>query len=112
VGIRSGRILQRYLRLGVARFGDRTLSIDPIQALFWSAVINGFVAVPIVAGMMVVASRRDHIGRFTVSTSVRARRNSSRHDAAMLGANETLDADLTHIRQQNNKLMKLLKAKL
>jgi hypothetical protein len=29
----------------------------------------------------------------------------------MLDANETLDADLTHIRQQNDKLMKLLKAK-
>jgi Mn2+/Fe2+ NRAMP family transporter len=54
------------------------LSIDPIQALFWSAVINGFVAVPIMAGMMVVTSRRDQMGRFTVSTSVRARRNSSR----------------------------------
>jgi Mn2+/Fe2+ NRAMP family transporter len=44
--------------------------IDPIKALFWSAVINGFVAVPIMAGMMVVASRRDQMGRFTVSLSV------------------------------------------
>jgi NRAMP (natural resistance-associated macrophage protein)-like metal ion transporter len=46
-------------------------SIDPIQALFWSAVINGFVAVPIMAGMMLVASRRDQMGRFTISTPVR-----------------------------------------
>lgn len=45
--------------------------IDPITALFWSAVINGFVAVPIMAGMMLVASRRDQMGRFTVSLSVR-----------------------------------------
>ncbi|WP_051069078.1 Nramp family divalent metal transporter [Mesorhizobium metallidurans] len=45
-------------------------SIDPIKALFWSAVINGFVAVPIMAAMMVVASRRDQMGRFTVSTGV------------------------------------------
>src|SRR5687768_13241201 len=45
--------------------------IDPIQALFWSAVINGFVAVPIMAGMMVVATRRDQMGRFTVSAPVR-----------------------------------------
>jgi NRAMP (natural resistance-associated macrophage protein)-like metal ion transporter len=45
--------------------------IDPIQALFWSAVINGFVAVPIMAGMMVVATRRDQMGRFTVSVPVR-----------------------------------------
>lgn len=34
--------------------------IDPIRALFWSAVINGFVAVPIMAAMMWVASPRDH----------------------------------------------------
>lgn len=46
-------------------------SIDPIQALFWSAVINGFVAVPIMAGMMLVASHRDQMGRFTISTPVR-----------------------------------------
>jgi Mn2+/Fe2+ NRAMP family transporter len=45
--------------------------IDPIQALFWSAVINGFVAVPIMAGMMIVATRRDQMGRFTVSAPVR-----------------------------------------
>jgi Mn2+/Fe2+ NRAMP family transporter len=45
--------------------------IDPIQALFWSAVINGFVAVPIMAGMMMVATRRNQMGRFPVSTPVR-----------------------------------------
>ena len=28
--------------------------IDPIKALFWSAVINGVIAVPIMAAMMVV----------------------------------------------------------
>ncbi|MDB5523452.1 MAG: putative cation uptake system protein [Rhizobium sp.] len=39
--------------------------IDPIQALFWSAVINGFVAVPIMAAMMVVANKRDQMGKFT-----------------------------------------------
>jgi NRAMP (natural resistance-associated macrophage protein)-like metal ion transporter len=44
--------------------------IDPIRALFWSAVINGFVAVPIMASMMVVANKRDQMGRFTVSTPV------------------------------------------
>jgi NRAMP (natural resistance-associated macrophage protein)-like metal ion transporter len=44
--------------------------IDPIKALFWSAVINGFVAVPIMAAMMVVANRRDQMGRFTVPTPI------------------------------------------
>ena len=38
--------------------------IDPIKALFYSAVVNGFVAVPIMAAMMVVVGRRDVMGRF------------------------------------------------
>jgi Mn2+/Fe2+ NRAMP family transporter len=44
--------------------------IDPIKALFWSAVINGFVAVPIMAAMMWVASRPSQMGRFTVTQPV------------------------------------------
>jgi NRAMP (natural resistance-associated macrophage protein)-like metal ion transporter len=40
---------------------------DPIKALFWSAVINGFAAVPIMAAMMYLASRRDKLGKFTVA---------------------------------------------
>jgi len=38
--------------------------IDPIKALFWSAVINGVTAVPMMVAMMVVVSRRDQMGRF------------------------------------------------
>jgi NRAMP (natural resistance-associated macrophage protein)-like metal ion transporter len=44
--------------------------IDPIKALFWSAVINGFVAVPIMAAMMWVASQPSQMGRFTVTQPV------------------------------------------
>ena len=39
-------------------------SIDPIKMLIWSAVINGIVAVPIMAVMMVVVSRFSLMGRF------------------------------------------------
>ncbi|NEX95236.1 divalent metal cation transporter [Caulobacter sp. 17J65-9] len=46
--------------------------LDPIKALFWSAVLNGVVAVPIMAAMMLVASRRDRMGRFTIGPWVRA----------------------------------------
>lgn len=42
-------------------------SLDPIKALFWSAVINGVVAVPIIAAMMVVVSRHSAMGKFTAS---------------------------------------------
>lgn len=41
--------------------------IDPIKALFWSAVINGVVAVPVMAVMMVLSARTDIMGRFVVS---------------------------------------------
>ena len=41
--------------------------LDPIKALFWSAVINGVVAVPIMAAMMVVVSRRSAMGMFVAS---------------------------------------------
>jgi len=37
-------------------------NLNPIQALFWSAVLNGVAAVPIMAAMMVVASSRRIMG--------------------------------------------------
>jgi Mn2+/Fe2+ NRAMP family transporter len=40
--------------------------LDPFKALFWSAVINGVAAVPIMIMIMLMASRRDVMGRFTV----------------------------------------------
>ncbi|HEY1559929.1 MAG TPA: divalent metal cation transporter [Caulobacteraceae bacterium] len=38
--------------------------IDPIKALFWSAVINGVVAAPVMAIMMLMAVRPKIMGRF------------------------------------------------
>jgi NRAMP (natural resistance-associated macrophage protein)-like metal ion transporter len=46
--------------------------LDPIKALFWSAVINGLVAVPIMAAMMVVVSRRDRMGQFRAGVRLRS----------------------------------------
>ena len=40
---------------------------DPIKALFWSAVLNGVITVPIMAAMMVVASRPGQMGAFVAS---------------------------------------------
>ena len=40
--------------------------IDPIKALFWSAVINGVVAVPVMVMMMLLSSRRAVMGRFVL----------------------------------------------
>ena len=42
--------------------------LDPIKMLFWSAVINGVIAVPIMAAMMVVARRHRQMGLFVATT--------------------------------------------
>lgn len=46
--------------------------IDPIQALYWSAVINGICAVPVMIVMMLIAARGDIMGDFTVTGWLRA----------------------------------------
>ena len=38
--------------------------LDPIKALFWSAVITGVVAAPIMVMIMLLASRRKVMGAF------------------------------------------------
>jgi Mn2+/Fe2+ NRAMP family transporter len=43
--------------------------LDPIRALFWSAVVNGLISVPIMAAMMVVAMRRHEMGRYVATRS-------------------------------------------
>ena len=40
--------------------------LDPIKALFWSAVINGVVAVPLMVVIMLMAMQRQVMGRFTL----------------------------------------------
>ena len=40
--------------------------IDPIKALFWSAVINGVVSAPVMAMMMLMTAREDIMGENTV----------------------------------------------
>ena len=45
--------------------------IDPIKALFWSAVINGVVAVPVMVMMMLMASKKLVMGRFVLSIPLR-----------------------------------------
>jgi len=42
-------------------------TIDPIKALYWSAVINGVISVPIMAVMMLMAANTKVMGRFVVT---------------------------------------------
>jgi NRAMP (natural resistance-associated macrophage protein)-like metal ion transporter len=45
-----------------------TLSpIDPIKALYWTAVINGVVAVPVMTVMMLMTAQPRIMGKFTIS---------------------------------------------
>ncbi|PZV36744.1 NRAMP family divalent metal transporter [Mesorhizobium kowhaii] len=45
--------------------------IDPIKALYWSAVVNGVVAVPVMAVMMLMTARREVMGTSIVPLPMR-----------------------------------------
>ena len=45
--------------------------ISPMKALFWSAVINGIVAVPLMVAIMILSSRRSVMGPHTASLSMK-----------------------------------------
>ncbi len=46
--------------------------VDPMRALYWSAVVNGVVAAPLLALAVLVASRRDAMGAFSIGWPLRA----------------------------------------
>ena len=52
--------------------GLNAVHLDPVKALFWSAVVNGVVAAPLMVIIMLLASRRDVMGTFTLSRRLRA----------------------------------------
>jgi Mn2+/Fe2+ NRAMP family transporter len=58
-----------YVTLAVATALGTAINFlpGPIRALYWSAVINGVMAVPIIVVMMNLASNPGVIGRFTLS---------------------------------------------
>ena len=67
---RPGRARAFYGTIAVATVVGAVLNftpLDPIKALFWSAVINGVAAVPIMVMIMLIASRRRVMGEFTLT---------------------------------------------
>ena len=44
--------------------------INPMKALFWSAVINGVVAVPLMAVVIVLSSKKSVMGEYTATRSL------------------------------------------
>jgi NRAMP (natural resistance-associated macrophage protein)-like metal ion transporter len=66
---RPGRAKAFYGTIAVATLVGAAVNftpLDPIKALFWSAVINGVVAVPIMVLIMLMACRRAVMGQFTL----------------------------------------------
>jgi Mn2+/Fe2+ NRAMP family transporter len=56
----------------LAGVGINFMPIDPIKALYWSAVLNGVIAVPVMAIMMLVASSPRIMGELTIAPRLRA----------------------------------------
>jgi NRAMP (natural resistance-associated macrophage protein)-like metal ion transporter len=66
---RPGRAPAFYATIAAATLIGALLNfspLDPIKALFWSAVINGVAAVPIMVMIMLMASRKRVMGQFTL----------------------------------------------
>ena len=63
-----------YAIIAAATLGGVALSlteVDPIQALVWSAVLNGLVAVPIMVVAMILASRKSVMGPFVIGRTLK-----------------------------------------
>jgi Mn2+/Fe2+ NRAMP family transporter len=55
----------------LAGVGLNFTSFNPIQALYWSAVINGVVAVPVIFLMMSLSANTKVMGQLVVTGSLR-----------------------------------------
>ena len=63
-----------YAIIAAATLGGVALGlteVDPIQALVWSAVLNGLVAVPIMVVAMILASRQSVMGPFVIGRTLK-----------------------------------------
>ena len=72
---RPGRAPAFYGSIALATLVGAILNftpLDPIKALFWSAVINGVAAVPIMVMIMLMASRKKVMGQFALRPLLKA----------------------------------------
>ena len=63
-----------YAIIGIATIVGTGLDftpIDPMKALYWSAVVNGVVSVPIMVAMMLLAGKTQVMGPLTVRRKTR-----------------------------------------
>jgi NRAMP (natural resistance-associated macrophage protein)-like metal ion transporter len=62
-----------YLIVGAATIAGLLVALtplDPIRMLFWSAVVNGIVAVPLMIGIMIVVASHGIMGKFAASPAL------------------------------------------
>jgi Mn2+/Fe2+ NRAMP family transporter len=68
---RAGRARAFYLAIAGATIGGALLNfspLDPIKALIYSAIVNGVAAVPVMVMIMHMASRREVMGDFAITS--------------------------------------------
>ena len=71
---KPGRAKAFYATIAVATVIGVALNytaLDPIKALFWSAVVNGVVAVPVMVTMMLLSSKKAAMGDFVLPPVLR-----------------------------------------
>ena len=59
-----------YATIALATSGGIALNftlLDPVKALYWSAIVNGLLAAPLMAVMMVIAMNPRIMGRLTLT---------------------------------------------
>ena len=74
LGLKAKRAKAFYGTIAIAFLLGALLNfspIDPIKALFWSAVVNGVVAVPVMVVMMILSCRTSVMGEFTLGPILR-----------------------------------------
>ena len=62
-----------YATIAVATLLGAALSLvglDPVRALYWAAVVNGVLAAPLMAVMMLIVRKPRVMGRLTLSRSM------------------------------------------
>ena len=68
---KPGDAIRFYAAIAVATLIGLSLNfihIDPVKALFWAALLNGLVAAPLMAVIMVMASSRKVMGKLVIPT--------------------------------------------
>lgn len=71
---KANRAKAFYTAIAVATIAGIALNfspIDPIKALYWSAVVNGVVAVPVMIIMMHLSSHRAAMGDFQLPVGLK-----------------------------------------